>query len=682
MKLRNLFFLLLALPLVFAACEVTPEPTPDPTPENPTPENPDPENPDPENPAPEYVCDVDFAYSYRIAPAELGLPDNYFLIAFLDETEECLLGVVLVGDEGDEVLATGTYTAEGGNLLLEGCELYTALDEYYFEGGDGTVKVVLSAENDGYYTFDIEMADADGNLFHFDYAGYVDGMEIVNNIPTEAVNFTASYFDGDYFAQEYSETYNANIYFSDKGFDEEGYVVGGGTYYSVDIYTAEAPVIDAEGYLIVPEGEYFYDVNTTGAANSISYDYSGYFAVNDSATAYTAQAFFDDARLVVTADSATLYVVVGGVDHTVVYNGVPKFYVGGGSVAPSPEGAFVASEAYAFYYGDYYSPGVSDNYYFFLSDLGVDEDGFAYAGGTYYRFDIYAPISDDATIACGTYEIDPYDSCEVWTVGTSYSAYFKYNESGDDYDAVDYPESGYITFNEDGSIEAEVTMLSGNTHNVVFPAGGEIVIYDAFEDDDEGGSDYEGVLSTLTDNYTCVFDNHVLYYESYGDWYEIGLQNFAFVIVPIDAEGDCVSFDVLAGPDSTSFAGTYAINDTLGSYTSDPGEIDGGYLAGSWYYTHDYVTMAPFIDGTVYVTANADGTMSVSFAAYDDAYNYIEGSWTGDALSYSAASTRSGSLKQMRSVVLGDAVAPVVAKERIEVKAAQQNVAVKGLKLR
>ncbi|MBQ2364001.1 MAG: hypothetical protein II288_00380 [Alistipes sp.] len=672
MKLRNLLSLMLVLSLLVAACKPATDPTPQPTPD-PTPDP----VPDPD-PTPEYVCDIDFSYAYRVSSAEVGLPNNYFLIAFLDDTEQYLLGVVLVGAEGEEVLAEGVYTADDETLLLSGCELYTPIDEYGFENGDGTVNVSLATDAEGVYTFDILITDVNGNAFHFDYEGVVDDMIIENVLPTEPVHFDAEFFNGTYYAQKYSETYNTNIYFSDKGFDAEGYAVGGGTYYLVDFYTTEPPVVDAEGYLIVPEGEYLFDADSTTAANTISKEYSGYFVTNATATAYIAESQFDDARLVVTADSATLYVVIAGVEHTVVYNGAPKFYVG---VSDNGEDGdtFVASKAYAYYYGDMYAPGVSDNFYFFLSDLGVDEDGWDYAGATYYRFDLYAPITEDATITPGTYKLDPNDTCAVWTMGAGYSAYYKFNEFGDDYDFVEYFTDGYITFNEDGSIVAEVTTYSGAVISATYPAGGDIVIYDATE---EGGGDYEGPFSTLTEDYTCVLNDHTLYYMSYGDYYEVGLQNWMFMIAPANGEGDFVQFDVLAGPDSTSFVGEYTISNTLDSYTSYPGNIWGDDLSGSWYYTNDGVTMAPFIDGTLNIVENTDGTMSVSFDVYDDVDNRINGTWTGEAVDYEQLSTRGGSLKHMRSVVIEDAVAPVMSKERIEAKPVQQKEAVKGLMLR
>jgi hypothetical protein len=152
----------------------------------------------------------------------------------------------------------------------------------------------------------------------------------------------------------------------------------------------------------------------------------------------------------------------------------------------------------------------------------------------------------------------------------------------------------------------------------------------------------------LWEDYRCNFDNHTLYYKYYGDYYETGYMNWTFAVMPNDGEGDFVQFDVLAGANSTTdFFGEYAINDTFEAYTSYPGYIDwDGYMVGAWYYTDDGVTMAPFVDGTMSVVDNGDGTVTVEFDVYDDCDNNITGSWTGKMLSADEMSTRSESLKK------------------------------------
>ena len=632
-----------------------------------------------EAPAKEYLYDEVLAYGERISLAEYGFPDNYFLIGFYNEAGNILLGAVLVGQEGESILQAGTYTATNGGLLIEGFELYVGeTEEYFFEGGDGTI--VVGGDVEG-YTFDIELTNADAQNFHFTFEGVINGMNLKGNLPTEDVNMEATYLGGEYYGTEYTETYNYYIYLSDKGFDEDGYVIPNGTYYQVDLYGLEGE-IDEEGYIHVPAGTYTFDANDTTAEWTMGNYYSEYAKVNADGTDYEARSHYESGEAVVTANGITLNLIIGGVKHTVTYNGAPVLYVGvsGGDVEME------ANYAYANYFGDQYTPGYADNYYLFLSDLGLDAEGYEQANGTYYRFDIYAPINENnaTQIPAGTYEVDMTDSGALWTASLSYSAYFVLDEYAWDYVANDYPASGTIVVGEDGTIVAEVTMLmSGATHKVTYN-GGNIVVYD--NSSSEGGEGGDGPYSTLTGDWNCNLSAHTLYYEFYGDWYEVGYQNWMIAIMPNSQEGDFVQFDLLAGADSfTSFAGEYTISDSLGAYTAYPGYIDAGYLAGAWYYKEDGVTMAPFVDGWVDVVDNGDGTYTVEFDVWDDANYNLTGSWTGEIRSASELQsvTRSSSMKQLNSIVVNEA-APV-AKERIvakSVKMASVAAPVKGLKLR
>ena len=630
--------------------------------------------------AKEYLYDEVLVYGERISLADYGFPDNYYLIGFYDESNQILLGVVIVGAEGESILSAGTYTAANGGLMMEGMELYIGeTEEYFFEGGNGTI--VVGGDIDG-YTFDIELTNADAQNFHFTFEGVINGMNLTGNLPTEDVNMEATYLGGEYYGTDYTETYNYYLLLSDKGIGEDGYVIPYGTYYQVDLYGLEGEV-DEEGYIHVPAGTYTFDANDTTAEWTMGNYYSRYSKVNGDGTAYDAQSGFEAGQAVVTENSIVLEVTIAGVKHTVTYNGAPKLYVGGSGGGSGENVEMEAEYAYAFYYGDQYAPGVADNYYLFLSDLGLDADGYEQANGTYYRFDIYAPISaDNATkVPAGTYAIDMTDSGALWTASLSYSAYFILDEYGWDYVSNDYPASGTVVVGEDGTIVAEVTMLmSGATHKVTYN-GGNIEVFD---NSSSGGGD-DVVYSTLTGDWNCNLSAHTLYYQSYGDWYEVGYQNWVIAIMPNSQAGDFVQFDLLAGADSfTSFAGEYTISDSLDAYTAYPGYIDDGYLAGAWYYKEDGVTMAPFVDGWVDIVDNGDGTYTVEFDVYDDADYNLTGSWTGEIASAAElqSATRSSSMKQLNSIVVNEA-APV-AKERIvakQIKLASAAPA-KGLKLR
>ena len=62
---------------------------------------------------------VAFAAAARIPSAELGLENNIFVLTFVDDSESLELGIVLVGEEGTEVLAAGTYNVDNEGLVAE-----------------------------------------------------------------------------------------------------------------------------------------------------------------------------------------------------------------------------------------------------------------------------------------------------------------------------------------------------------------------------------------------------------------------------------------------------------------------------------------------------------------------------------------------------------------------------------
>ena len=631
--------------------------------------------------AKEYLYETELKYANRVVYEEEDFPNNYFLIAFHDESGAVILGTVIIGAEGEEILSAGTYTSANGGLLMEGFELYIGETmEYYFEGGEGEVVVEGDINN---YALDIKLTDPEGQKFHFTFNGVIEDMELENSTPSEPVSMTAEYFEGEYYGTEYSDSYNYYIMLSDMGTNENGYAYAGGTYYYMDLYSVEGEV-DEEGYIHIPAGTYKFDANDTTAEWTMGNYYSEYAKVNAEGTDYEARSHYEAGEVVVTENGITLTVTISGVQHTVTYNGAPKLYVGTSGGGSSENVEMEANYAYANYFGDQYTPGYADNYYLFLSDLGLDADGWEQANGTYYRFDIYAPISaDNATkVPAGTYTVDMTDSGALWTASLSYSAYYVMDEDAWDYAANDYPASGTIVVGEDGTIVAEVTMLmSGATHKVTYN-GGNIVVYD--NSSSEGGEGGDGPYSTLTGDWNCNLSAHTLYYAYYGDWYEVGYQNWVIAIMPNSQEGDFVQFDLLAGTSETSFAGEYTISDSLGAYTAYPGYIDAGYLSGAWYYKEDGVTLAPFVDGWVDVIDNGNGTYTVEFDVWDDCDYNLTGRWTGEIhpASELQSVTRSSSMKQLKSIVVNEA-APV-AKERIvakSVKKASVAAPAKGLKL-
>ena len=497
------------------------------------------------------------------------------------------------------------------------------------------------------------------------------------NDPTEKVTLAATYLDGKYYDLYYETIgYNYYIILSDKGFDENNYAQPNGKYYYLDIYGIEA-VVDDYSYTTVPAGTYTYDANDTTEVGTIA-SASGYMVINSDATDCVIDEYFDNATLVVTSNGLTLKAVIGNVEHTVTYNGVPElpvyFTSGEGGSGEITDANFTALDAYAGYYGDEYTPGTADNFYLVLSDLGFDEYGYEYAGGTYYAFDIYAPITADMTITPGTYLIDNEDSCDVWTVSSFYSAYYKMDAYGSE-EVVDYPYSGYITFNEDGTIYAVMNLeYSGATHTISY--NGDIYIEDVREG--SGGGDSGDGLTTLTGNYTCSFDSHTLYYTNYGDYYENDLDNYVLTLYSDDNYyGDIISLEIFtAGND---FTGNYTITDTMAANTAYVGCLEYGYyMAGSWYYTGDDEEYAALVDGEIEVLKNSNGTYTLTFVACDELGNDIDGTWTGLAEEYADPYASSTAKRLSKSLVVEQKATPKVTKKQ----SFKREVVAKGITLR
>ena len=72
-----------------------------------------------EEPKPEYAMDVKLAAAQRYASSEFGLSDSHFALAFADDAENVELFLLLVGAEGETVLAAGDYSSNTESLLAE-----------------------------------------------------------------------------------------------------------------------------------------------------------------------------------------------------------------------------------------------------------------------------------------------------------------------------------------------------------------------------------------------------------------------------------------------------------------------------------------------------------------------------------------------------------------------------------
>ena len=148
---------------------------------------------------------VAFAAAARIPSAEFGLENNIFVLTFVDDSENTELNIVLVGDEDDEILQAGTYSAANGGFSVEENLLvyYDTEEEFTFVDGE----VVVTVDDDN-YDFDMTLVAEDGSEFMFIYTGPV--LDMVTEVkPAEPVAFTPvsvkaeRYMIGNFFLQFY-----------------------------------------------------------------------------------------------------------------------------------------------------------------------------------------------------------------------------------------------------------------------------------------------------------------------------------------------------------------------------------------------------------------------------------------------------------------------------------------------
>lgn len=459
--------------------------------------------------------------------------------------------------------------------------------------------------------------------------------------PPTGVNIEAKHLYGDYYGDEYSPGVgNYYMALSDLGISEDGYAYPGGSYYYVDLY---GPLFDGEGDITLPVGTYTFDESDSCSEWTIGASYSVYMAWDENGNSLAGEEGlrFTAATLVVTESGVTLTATIDGVEHTVTFEGVADI-----TDVRTDTGEVIevtANYAYAFYYGDQYTSGTADNFYFFFSDLGVDENGWELPNATYYRFDLYTEIIDTTNgiyIPEGTYVYDWFDTLQVGTFSDGNSAYYVMDDSGWDYVVDSSLGDGSITFTESG-VTAEV-LVNGATHIITYE--GDITFTDV-SSSGGGGGDGE-TLSTLTEDKVLDIEGATVILEYYGDYYYNGTDNWVVYLYE-DIEnlnGAYLMFEILCDPAADDIAGTYAA-DSWGNcdtaYTYLPGYVSGDNMWGSWYV--DMIdgdmgdVIAPIFDGEFTIDIDANGVYTFTLDCLDDAGYAITGSIKAEQPSDAAA---------------------------------------------
>ncbi len=541
-----------------------------------------------EDPKPEYAMDVKLAAAQRYASSEFGLSDSHFALAFADDAENVELFLLLVGAEGETVLAAGDYSSNTDSLLAEECEMFIWEPAAGHTFTEGIASVAVDGDT---YTFDIELADEDAQLYHFTYEGTV-----LNMVPAEKPA-------PETFVPVKVEAYRIDTW--DLGNFELDLYIDENNYHSLDMQDLVAP---NDKYLTA--GHYsMEDGSVTSWSNFVCNIETG------------EGAFIVAAELDLTHNADGTSTLKGyfeseygnhlDVDWTGVIEGF-NFSTGGDTPEPGETVEFTAE----FFDGTYYGDG---NYYIVVSDAEVT-GSYGADGGTYYYFDIYAGVeTEDLSVPNGVYTFDSSNSYANGTFTEEYGYGFLLTDGVPTW--YYYAEGSKITVT-DNKIVAELILTDGSKHIVTYEGSLSL-----------GG----GVLSEDIEVNGTGWDAMVDYY---GQYYSDETDNY-YVQIFEDAEtgnGRYFVFDLLADyATCEDHSGTFTASEDFGINTFVSGYLEDGYLAGSWYAELEGGSvagvMAPLTEGTVNVTLNDDGTQTYVFDFKDDRGNKITGSVTANPFS-------------------------------------------------
>lgn len=561
---------------------------------------------------PETIMSVNMAAAVRIPSSELDLADNYFALAFTDDSENIELGIVLVGEAEDTILKSGNYSSSNETLLAEACEVYVYEPEAEYSFVDGIAIVEFDEEAET-YLFIIELSDEADNRYQFYYEGVVLDM-----VPTEKP-------EAEEFVPVKVEAYRESHW--DVGNFELDLYIDENNYHSLDMQDMINP---NEKHLTA--GHYsMEDGSITSWSNFVH-------NIETGEGAYIVAAELDlthnaDGTSTLKGYFESEYGNHLDIDWTGVIAGFDF-----STVEPTP-GETVEFTA-SYFDGTYYGDG---NYYIVISDAEVT-GSYGVDGGTYYYFDIYAGVeTEDLSVPNGTYTFDKTNSYADGTFTEEYGFGFKVN--GEERIWYLYAEGSKITVT-DNKIVAELILTDGSKHIVTYEGSLSL-----------GG----GVLSEDIEVNGTGWDVMVGYYEQY---YNYDTDNY-YIELFEDVEtgnGGYFVLDLLADyATCVDHSGTFTASEDFGINTFVSGYLEGGYLAGSWYAELEdgeaTGVMAPLTDGTVTVTLNADGTETYTFDCKDDQGYKITGTVTanpystGYALNKGANKSKTYRMQLPKSVV-------------------------------
>lgn len=305
MKLKNLFYLLLALPMLIVSCEKEPSETPT-------------------DPSSRYFIEQDLILGCMMGDFANGRGT----VTFSSEKRDVHVIVTLQGETTDTTLKPGTYSPADSRVpysisLATSTVMYygdNGLEYSFLDGGDATVVVGGSSSC---YIIDMVLADAQKREYHFTYEGRIEGLSPALPLPTEPVSMVA---ENTKFTVTPSAYYELAITLSDKGWNEYSNPAAGASFYRVSLWT-EPVEVDAEGYMAIPVGTYPFNAEYGVVLNTVLGRSSYFQSVSEDGTEYAMYADYEDCEVVVAEDGITITATIGGVEHVITYSGTNRLKV-------------------------------------------------------------------------------------------------------------------------------------------------------------------------------------------------------------------------------------------------------------------------------------------------------------------------------------------------------------------
>lgn len=281
---------------------------------------------------------------------------------------------------------------------------------------------------------------------------------------------------------------------------------------------------------------------------------------------------------------------------------------------------FEAAMLTGFYYGERYSPGMGE-YWFFFTDKGFDEEMRARPDGTFYRVDLYAPLTDataDIPIPEGTYRLDNSEepSCEAFTFSKAMSLYYTTASTGEMADMQPF-ESGTLTVaaTTDGyRLELIVTTPEG-VRRAVYE--GRVALKNESSSGGGGGGGSAGEFPALEADVQASFDR--IYPSFLGSYNGISEVNVQFSNLERDADGNNippgemldVHFFTVLNEENELAEGTYRLGRGEAGLFRKGDALDIGVWAifGTYFTVYDEEgnkTYGLISDGTIDIVRNAD----------------------------------------------------------------------------